>query len=254
MAWDPDQYAKFREQRLRPARELLARVEAPRPGVVYDLGCGEGNVTRLLVERWPRAGITGVDDSAEMLDRAAKAVAGVTWVLRSLVSWEPERPADVVFSNAALQWLPDHRALFPRLFGLLAPGGTLAVQMPRNFSAPSHALIAETARSRAWKDRLGHLVGPEPVSSPSEYFRLLGPLAKSVDIWETEYLQVLEGKDAVKEWTKGTWLKQFLDALPEGERAGFEEDYAARLRVAYPRLEDGRTLFPFKRLFIVASR
>ena len=213
-----------------------------------------GNVTQLLAARWPQASITGVDDSAAMLEKAAATVAGVTWVQQGLASWRAHKPADLIFSNAALHWLPDHEQLFPALIAQLAPSGVLAVQMPRNFHAPSHTLIADTVRGGPWRARLEALLVPSPVAEPAFYYRVLNPLVARLDIWETEYLQLLRGADPVKEWTKGTWLKQFLDALDEPQRTEFENDYAARLRQAYPALEDGTTLFPFRRLFLVAIR
>ena len=253
MSWNPDQYLKFSAPRLRPALDLLASVPVARPATVYDLGCGAGNVTRLLAERWPGADLTGVDDSAAMLAKAATEVAGVRWLERSVADWRAERPADVIYSNAALHWLPDHDRLFPALLGQLAPGGVLAAQMPRNFDAPSHALINDAVRAGPWRARLEAMLKPSPVATPDVYYDVLAPLAARLDIWETEYLQVLEGIDPVKEWTKGTWLKQFLDALAPSDRAPFEADYAARLRSAYPTRADGKTLFPFRRLFIVAT-
>jgi trans-aconitate 2-methyltransferase len=254
LAWNPEQYLKFAQPRLRPAIDLLARVALTTPRTIYDLGCGAGNVTRLLEERWPDAAITGVDDSAAMLAQAAQTPGRIAWRQQSLAHWQPESPADLLYSNAALHWLPDHARLFPRLMSALAPAGVLAVQMPRNFDAPSHTLIADTVRSGPWRSRLERLLGPPPVDSPAFYYRELAPLASSLDIWESEYLQALRGKDPVKEWVKGTWLKQFLDALEPVERAPFEEDYARRVREAYPAESDGTTLFPFRRVFIVATK
>jgi trans-aconitate 2-methyltransferase len=252
MSWNPDQYLKFAAPRLQPAIDLLARVPSAHPHIVYDLGCGAGNVTQLLAARWPRASITGVDDSASMLAKATAAAPGVTWVQQSLASWRAAAPADLIYSNAALHWLPDHQRLFPALVDQLAPGGVLAVQMPRNFGAPSHTLIGETVRSGPWRTRLEPLLAPSPVAEPAFYYGVLSARVARLDIWETEYLQVLSGVDPVKEWTKGTWLKQFLDALDEPQRSEFENDYAARLRHAYPALSDGNTLFPFRRLFLLA--
>ncbi len=252
--WDPAQYLKFAAPRFRPAMDLLARVAIEAPKTVYDLGCGAGNVTRLLAQSWPDARVVGVDDSAEMLAQAAKEAPGIVWQCQSVASWTPEQAADLIYSNAALHWLPDHQALFPRLMGCLTPGGVLAVQMPRNFSEPSHALIRETVAGGPWRDRLAPLVQPSPVAAPEYYYDLLAPLAAELDMWETQYQHVLEGEDPVKEWTKGTWLKQFLDALDEGDLPAFEADYAVRLRKAYPRRADGKTVFPFRRLFIVARR
>lgn len=255
MNWNPSQYLKFSHARLRPAIDLLARIAVEEPKRVYDLGCGAGNVTRLLCERWPRASIVGVDNSAAMLARAAQEqLSQVRWLNHSLADWSAEEPADVIFSNAALHWLPHHERLFPALMPSLAPGGVLAVQMPRNFSAPSHALLGDTVRAGPWRSRLEPLLTAPPVAEPEFYYALLAPLAASVDIWETQYLQVLHGDDPVKEWLKGTWLVQFLDRLEAHEQVAFEQHYAERLRAAYPRRADGTTLFPFRRLFIVAHK
>ena len=254
MSWSPEQYLRFAAPRLRPAADLLAAVPLAAPRVVVDLGCGAGNVTRLLGERWPEARITGVDDSASMLAKAAQEFPRAHWQRCGIADWHGDEPVDLIYSNAALQWLGDHGRLFPSLFAQLAPGGVLAVQMPRNFEAPSHREIASTVQAGPWRERLAPLLVPSPVAAPGVYYEILAPLAARLDIWETEYLQVLEGEDPVKEWTKGTWLRRFLDALADdAERAAFEADYAVRVRLAYPRRADGRTLFPFRRLFIVAA-
>jgi trans-aconitate 2-methyltransferase len=254
MTWNPDQYLKFAQPRLRPALDLIARIDLQQPRRIYDLGCGTGNITRLLHERWPDAEITGIDDSAEMLAKAGERSSRIRWVQQSLATWKPDAPADLIFSNAALHWLPDHARLFPALVDALAPGGVLAVQMPRNFRAPSHTLIYETVRAGSWRSKLESMIVPPPVSEPQTYYSILQAQARSLDIWETEYLHVLEGKDAVKEWTKGSWLKHFLDALAEPERSEFEAEYARRVGAAYPMRSDGKTLFPFRRLFIVLER
>jgi trans-aconitate 2-methyltransferase len=251
--WDPTQYLKFGDYRLRPALDLLARIEADEPAVVYDLGAGTGNVTRLLQERWPGARVTGVDDSPEMLAKARAAEPTISWQLADLATWAPSRPADVVYSNAALHWVAEHGRLFPALLRVLTPGGVLAVQMPNNFSAPSHTLVADAARSGPWRTKLEPLLRPPPVADLGVYHDLLTPLASSLDIWETEYLHVLTGDDPVKEWVKGTWLRPLLDTLDEPERSAFEKSYAELVRVRYPSRADGRTLFPFRRLFIVAT-
>jgi trans-aconitate 2-methyltransferase len=252
VAWDPAQYLKFADHRLRPAVDLLNRIDLTAPGDVHDLGAGAGNVTRLLRARWPQARITGVDESPEMLAKAAAAGPDIAWQRADLATWRPSRPADVIYSNAALHWLPDHERLFPTLLGSLVPGGVLAVQMPRNFAAPSHTAVAEAVRSGPWRATLEPLLRPVPVEDPAFYFDVLGSRAAALDIWETEYLHVLEGEHPVKEWVKGSWLKPLLDALPEPERGRFEARYAELVGRAYPRRADGRTLFPFRRLFIVA--
>jgi len=231
--------------------DLLQRITITDPQTVYDLGCGPGNVTRMLAERWPQAGVTGVDDSAAMLAKARQELPGVNWVQQSLADWRPAQPADVIYSNAALHWMPDHAKYFPLLVEQLAPGGMFAAQMPQNFAAPSHTLITDVICAGRWRDRMEHLIRPAPVGDPAFYYQVLSPLAESLDIWETEYLQIMEGKDPVKEWTKGTWLRQFLDALDEPDASEFEAEYARRVGAAYPPRLDGKTLFPFKRLFII---
>ncbi|HEX6774411.1 MAG TPA: methyltransferase domain-containing protein, partial [Methylomirabilota bacterium] len=162
MAWDPTQYLKFADHRLRPAIDLLNRIDVAEPGEVVDLGAGAGNVTRLIKMRWPTARITGVDTSPEMLAKAAAAAPEITWQLADLGTWRPERPVDVIYSNAALHWLEGHDTLFPALLSSLAPGGVLAVQMPRNFSAPSHTSMAEAARGGPWRAKLEPLLRPSP--------------------------------------------------------------------------------------------
>jgi len=253
MAWDPAQYLKFAGPRLRPALDLLQAIQAEAPGTVYDLGAGAGNVTRLIQDRWPAAHITGVDSSAEMLAKAAAENPTIAWREADLATWRAERPADVIYSNAALQWLGDHEHLFPRIFAQLAPGGVLAVQMPRNFSAPSHLLIFETALDGPWRPRLEPLLNRSPVAPPDFFYDLLAPLAARLDIWESEYLQVLDGANPVKEYTKGSWLSPLLAALDEPLRGRFEAAYGERVLAAYPPRRDGRTLFPFRRLFLVAT-
>jgi len=252
--WDPTQYLKFADHRLRPALDLIARIPAEQPARVVDLGCGAGNVTRHLRRRWPAADVIGVDGSSAMLAKARADAPDTVWIEADIAAWAPERPVDVVFSNAALHWLGDHERLFPRLMAALAPGGVLAVQMPRNFDAPSHTLMAEAAAAGPWRDRVIPLLRPRPVAEPAVYYRSLRPLATGIDLWETVYIQALEGDDPVAEWTKGTWLKALLDALDEPEKSAFEADYRARVRRAYPKEPDGRTLFPFRRLFLVATR
>lgn len=254
MTWDPTQYLKFEQPRLRPAVDLLARVPLDAPAQVVDLGCGAGNVTRLLVERYPQARVTGVDDAEPMLAKARAALPAVDWVRCGIDAFVPDAPPDLIWSNAALHWLPDHASLLPGLARRLAPGGVLAVQMPRNFDAPSHTLIADTARDGPWRAVLEPLLRPPPVATPDDYFDWLAPHAAQLDVWQTEYLQVLDGPDPVKEWTKGTWLAPLLEVLDPGQRDAFEAAYAARTRQAYPRRADGRTLFPFRRLFIVLRR
>jgi trans-aconitate 2-methyltransferase len=255
VSWDPAQYLKFAQPRLRPALELLTRVELEAPSTVYDLGCGTGSVTKIMAERWPQAMVTGVDDSVQMLEQVGGSQPNLRWQRQDIASWTPASPPDLIYSNAALQWLPDHARLLPALLACLARGGVLAVQMPRNFSAPSHRAVDETVRAGAWRSRLEPLLRESPVAEPMWYFDLLSSRGAAVDLWQTEYFQVLSGPDPVKEWIKGTWLKPLLMTLSDdAERAAFEQAYAVRAARAYPPRADGTTVLPFQRLFFIARR
>ena len=233
-SWDPAQYGKFAPERMRPVEDLLARLPVEAPATVYDLGCGDGRVTRLLAERWPGARITGVDNSAGMLAAARDLLPDVNWVEADIADWTSEAPADVVIANASLQWLTGHDALFPRLMAQVAPGGVLAAQMPRNHHEPSHDCMRDAAAAGPWRDRLVGVEGLAPVHEPDVCYRILAPHAGRLDIWETAYLHALEGDDPVVEWTKGTGLRPYLEALDADERDGFLADYTARIADAYP--------------------
>ena len=254
MSWDPAQYLKFAGERMRPAVDLLARIPAEAPQTVVDLGCGAGNLAPMFLSRWPQARLTGVDASPEMLARARAEHPRAQFVQADIGRWRPAAPVDVLYSNAALHWLEGHEQLIPALLEAVKPDGFLAIQMPRNFNAPSHTTIVEAIEQGPWRATLEPVLRREPVAAPGEYWRMLKDRAARLEIWETEYLQVLSGENPVAEYTKGTWLKQFLDRLQEPERSAFEADYRRRVAAWYPPEADGRTLFPFRRLFIVAQR
>ncbi len=251
MTWNPDVYLAFADERTRPAVELAARVPIDSPARVVDLGCGPGNSTAVLRARWPGAQLEGVESSPAMLAKAHALGVHAKWSEADVATWTPTEPPDVIFSNAALHWISDHQSLIPRLMRFVAPGGSLAFQLPRNFDAPSHALMREAARSGPWASKLvdARLINVLP---PANYFDLLAPLAAAVDIWETAYVHVLDGEDPVLRWVSGTGLRPFVDRLDANERERFIAAYRDRLREAYPRRADGKTLFPFKRLFVVA--
>ncbi len=189
-----------------------------------------------------------------MLRKAAGRAANIEWEVADIGDWQPAEPPDLIFTNAALHWLPEHRNLFSHLMNAVSPGGILADQMPRNFGARSHTSITEAAMSGPWRDALEPLLRPAPVEGPDFYIDVLSQISASLDVWETEYSQILTGDHPVKEWTKGTWLRPLLDALDEPERSEFEAAYADLVAEAYPTQPDGTTIFPFRRLFIVASR
>lgn len=253
MTWNPEVYMAFADQRTRPAADLLARVPARHPARVVDLGCGPGNSTALLAARWPDARLEGLDSSADMLAQARASGVPAAWVAADIATWTPDAPYDVIFSNATFQWLPDQAALFPRLMSFVAPGGIFAFQVPVNFNAPSHALMRESADDPRWKAKLAP-VREIQRGSAEAYYEILKPHSAALDIWQTEYLQVLEGEDAVYRWVSGTGLRPFVQALEGADRDAFIAAYQAKLNAAYPRRTDGTTLFPFQRLFVVAVK
>jgi trans-aconitate 2-methyltransferase len=251
-SWDDRQYLKFAGERTRPARELLARVPLEAAERIVDLGCGPGNSTALLRQRWPQARVIGVDNSPEMLERARRDSPDIEWVEADAGSFVADAGLDVLFSNALLQWLPQHEQVFPRLFRQLRPGGVLAVQMPHNFAEPSHRWMRELPGP--WRERTAAVRAHSPVSSSAFYYDLLAPEARSVDLWETRYEHVMADAESIVEWVKGTGLRPYLDALESAERAQYLEAYARAIAGAYPERSDGKRLFSFPRLFIVALR
>jgi trans-aconitate 2-methyltransferase len=259
-AWDANLYLKFADHRVRPAIDLMNRLDpanGTRPGhVIYDLGCGAGNISSILAERFPEAEIVGIDSSDEMLAKARSQVIAkrVTFAKGDLAHFKPDRPPGILYSNAAYQWLEGHIDMFPGLMKLLPPGGQLAIQMPRNHEAPSHALMRETIAAGPWRERLTKVRSISPVSDPARYYDVLKPLCSDLEIWETIYQQPLAGKDPVAQYTSSTGLRPYLGALQEPERSAFYQTYARLVGEAYPTRADGITLFPFRRLFIVARR
>ncbi|MDH3754989.1 MAG: methyltransferase domain-containing protein [Acidimicrobiia bacterium] len=254
MSWDPAQYRRYEGHRLRPAIELLQRVVIDDPTRVVDLGCGTGNSTALLADRWPTARVVGVDNSTSMLDAARADRPDLHWIHHDIATWAPDEAAEVIYSNAALHWVDDHDELLPRLVTQLGPDGILAFQVPDNFREPTHTLVGETALEGPWADVLGPLLRSWSVRQPEEYTRLLGPHVDSVDAWRTTYVQRLHGNNPVAQWTKGSVLRPLLGALTSADADAFFAAYARRIARAYPAEDDGTTLLPFSRVFVVARR
>ncbi|HEV7205181.1 MAG TPA: trans-aconitate 2-methyltransferase [Jatrophihabitans sp.] len=255
MRWDPSQYARYADERGRPFADLLARVRADAPRRVVDLGCGPGALTAGLVPRWPDATVEGVDSSEEMIAAAAAlATDRLSFRLGDVADFAVPADADVVLSNATLQWVPGHRGLLTRWAGELPPGGWLAFQVPGNFGSPSHRLMRALAESPRWATVLGGVLRhDDAVAEPVEYAELLLAAGLEVDVWETTYVHVLQGTDPVLGWVRGTGLRPVLVALSDDEAAEFTATYAAELRAAYPTGASG-TPFPFRRIFAVARR
>ena len=253
-AWDPAGYLRFGDERARPFTDLLARVGAREPRTVVDLGCGEGALTASLAQRWPGARVTGVDSSPEMLAAAAEhAVPGrVAFAPGDVREWRPDEPVDVLVTNAVLHWVPGHADLLRRWAGQLAPGGWLALQVPGNWRAPTHALLAGLCRSSRWAGLVGDAAPAEDaVLDPAGYLEVLAGAGLAVEAWETTYLHVLRGEDPVLAWVRSTVLRPVLAQLEEDDAAELTAEYAAALRTAYPSRPDGTTLLPFRRVFAV---
>lgn len=252
--WDPGQYLRYAGERARPFFDLISRVGTTDPRFVVDLGCGPGNLTVTMAERWPGAIVLGVDNSAEMIGAAQAENSGrpgLSFTLGDVRDWRPERPVDVLVSNAVLQWVPEHLEVVARWPGMLAPGGWLAFQVPGNFDQPTHAILKDLARSARWAPLLGGAELNRQAADPAEYLDLLARAGCTVDAWETTYLHVLQGADPVVEWYRGTGLRPVLAALRPDLAEEFVAEYSKRVGEAYPVAPYG-TILPFRRVFVVA--
>jgi trans-aconitate 2-methyltransferase len=253
--WDPDQYLKFEDERSRPCRDLLTALSSLSPARVVDLGCGPGTSTALIRSQWPSAHVVGLDNSPEMITLAEKSSPAEEWVQGDIASWKTSEPVDLVFSNAALQWVPDHAALFPRLLESVAVGGALAVQMPVPWGSEARKCIQEVAQRPEWSTKWESRSQSLKVEPPEAYYDILVPRSTRVDLWVTEYIHVLPDAAAIVEWFKGTGLRPYLAALgTEPERDAFVAQIRDAIAAAYSVQPDGRVLFPFRRLFVIAFR
>lgn len=257
--WNPALYRRYEDQRTRPAQELLARVPLAKATRVVDLGCGPGNSTELLVQRFPGADVLGTDNSEHMLDSARLRLPNARFELSDIANWAPqgssEQAPDLIYANASLQWVPDHETLIPRLFAALAPGGVLAVQMPDNRQEPTHRLMRAVAAESPWKEPIGDADKLRTELLPlTGYYDLLARDAAHVDVWHTIYQHPMDSAAAIVEWVRGTGLKPFVDSLSPELQASFLAEYERRVDAAYPPRTDGQRLLAFPRMFIVAHR
>jgi trans-aconitate 2-methyltransferase len=253
MPWDPEQYLKFERERTQPSIDLAARIDVPSPRRIIDLGCGPGNSTAVLHRRWPEAEITGLDSDEEMLRAARRDYPRHYWLQQDAASWESRGGFDIVFSNALLQWLPDHAAAINRWFQAVEPGGALAVQIPVNFKSPIHQHILEVADDARWQTELTSAKRALYAQEPGNYYGILSPLSNRIEIWLTEYCHILSSAEDIIEWMRGTGLRPLINSLTTAvDRKRFEAEVLARVKQSYPPQTDGRVLFPFRRLFFIA--
>ncbi len=256
MSWSAKQYVAFEDERTRPARDLLAAIPAVDARSVIDIGCGPGNSTQLLVERFPEATVRGLDSSGDMLEAARKRLQQVRFDQADIANWSEAGPFDVIFANAVFQWLPDHATLLPSLVGKLAPGGSLAIQMPDNLEQPPHRMMREVAAQGPWADKLAHIAGQRTaLAEATGYYQMLCGCSTRVDVWRTTYHHSLKGGPAaVVEWFKGSGLRPFLEPLSETEKAQYLTQYLEAIEPYFPLMADGSVLLPFPRVFIIATR
>jgi trans-aconitate 2-methyltransferase len=254
MAWDPAQYEKFKAERTRPFFDLLAQLQDISPKTVVDLGCGTGEMTAELAKKWPDAQVLGIDNSPEMIAKSAPYVSGrLRFEVCEIEDWSPKQPVDLLFSNAAFHWLRDHEQQIRRLAGFVAPGGAFAFQAPNQFREPSHTVIHEVRNTSEWKPLIGSEASDGSLAEPQWYLETLRELGFQSRVWETIYYQILQGEDAVLEWVKGTALRPLLAKLNHEQQQRFLKQCAEKLRKAYPKGKGG-TLFPYRRMFVVAKR
>jgi trans-aconitate 2-methyltransferase len=253
--WNPSRYLRFEDERTLPAQDLLARVPLAQAERVVDLGCGPGNSTELLAQRFAAASILGTDTSEAMLASARQRLPECRFEQSDVASWQPTVPPQLIFANAVLHWVPDHRRLLPRLLAALAPAGVLAVQMPDNLAEPTHRLMREVAMAGPWASALADAPALRTAMlSADAYYDLLAPHSVSVQIWRTVYHHPLASAAAIVDWLRGSGLRPFVDPLSEPARAAFLAEYEERIAAAYPERADGRRLLAFPRLFLVAQR
>jgi trans-aconitate 2-methyltransferase len=255
LTWSAKQYVAFEDERTRPVRDLLAALPPIDAHSVVDLGCGPGNSTEVLAACYPRASISGIDSSSDMIEAARRRLPHVSFVVEDLQAWKDVGPFNVILANAVLQWVDRHESLLPALVKRLAPGGALAVQMPDNLEEPAHRLMRQVAAEGAWADKLAASSGARPpLANPTWYYELLRPLCSKVDLWRTTYYHLLRGPEALVEWFKGSGLRPFLEPLNAMEHSAFLQRYTTAIAKAYPPLVDGSVMLPFPRMFLTAIR
>jgi len=253
--WSPTDYLKFGDERTQPSRDLVARIDVESPLQVADLGCGPGNSTRVVHERWPAARLLGVDSSEDMLAHARQSGVPAQWQLADVAGWEPAESFDVVYTSATLQWIPDHAALLPRLFKHVSEGGAFAVQLPANDNSPLHQAVLAVSQRARWRARTEGCSDLLTYRRPDFYYRVLAPICARLALWETTYWHVLPDHQGLIEWYATTGLRPYLERLAGAdERRAFQAEILEACAPEYPVQPDHQVLYPFRRLFFVAYK
>jgi trans-aconitate 2-methyltransferase len=254
--WDPDLYLKFKDERTQPAIDLISKINAAfQPESILDVGCGPGNSSQALLERWPEARLTGIDNSASMIEKAKATYPNNLWVLADAASYAPTARYDLVFSNATIQWIPDHEKLFKKLFNLINSGGSLAIQVPRFDEMPVSKAIQEVSSREKWEESTRGCADLLTRHDYKYYFELMSADYQAVEMWQTDYIHILESQYAILEWIRSTAIKPYLDCInEEGEKALFESELLAEIKRDYPVQRNGKVIFPFRRLFMIGYK
>ncbi len=254
--WNPYSYLKFKKERTQPSIDLVSRLRLDNPGRIIDIGCGPGNCTLVLKSRWPDSEVVGLDNSEAMIKAAKETNDGITWIVADAASdLSALGTFDLVFSNAALQWIPDHHALLPKLFDMLYESGALAVQVPYIVKMPIHTGLREMCTSARWHDYFMNIAGLYEMHPPTFFYDILSRLTDRLDLWQTDYIHVMDSPAAIVHWFIATGLRSYLDALPTEElRNGFLLDFEKLVKNAYTPEWNGKILFPFTRLFFIAQK
>lgn len=255
MDWNSEQYLKFERERTQPAIDLINRMNIKNAGKIADIGCGPGNSSEILKKAYPKAHVIGADNSGNMLTAAKKRCPDIDFILCDVSKslYKLGGGFDAVFSNACLQWVPEHRKILAELFSIMKRGGVLAVQVPYNFNEPIHKIINATAALPKWKK---YFTSPRIFYTlrPEEYYDILSANAFEVHMWETTYYHILPSQRSILEWYRSTGMKPYLDALPGAMKTVFENDVMEKVKIAYPLQKDGKVLFKFPRLFFTAVK
>ena len=256
MEWNSSLYLKYGTERTQPAIDLASRIAVENPKRIIDLGCGPGNSTAVLQMQWPEAKLTGLDSSENMIELAKKEYPGIKWIKEDIADWSPHRKYDIIFSNAALQWLSNHDQLFSTFVDRLNQSGVLAVQVPYHYEkSPLHQAVVEVSKQSQWTKNMDLARGALTQETASFYYDVLSPLCRKIDIWETTYFHIMNSPKAILEWISGTGLRPFIESLTStSDQSLFKEKLLEKITKAYPRQKNGKILFPFRRQFIVASK